>query len=109
MVDQDDLAIRTKYTRAFRQYAFGLLDERDHELTNDAVERRIGVGQFLRIHHRQFLYKWIAATQEPLACACNHRLRDVDADDFRRCIVIIERQSRPDSDFENSAPDLTRG
>jgi hypothetical protein len=38
MIDQDDLSARLHNARAFGEHAFGILDQRDHELGDRAVE-----------------------------------------------------------------------
>jgi hypothetical protein len=38
MINQDDLTARTQHARAFREHAFRIFYQRDHELADDTVE-----------------------------------------------------------------------
>ena len=63
----------------------------------------------MRVHHGQFLDKRIAAVFEPLVRTRNHWFGNIDAGDFSRRVVVIERQACADSDFENPPAHVSRG
>jgi len=47
MIDKNDLAARLDDAGAFVEHALGLLDQRDDELGDDAIEARLGKGEIV--------------------------------------------------------------
>ena len=60
MVNQDNLPARTDDSCAFRQDAFRIFDQRDDELSDDAIKRSIRICEPVRIHDNQVFYERIS-------------------------------------------------
>ena len=78
-----------------------------------ALERELGASigeaQAVRIHHRQAFDVRIAPARRPQPRARDHRLRQIDASDLGRGVVVAERQAGADADLEDAPAHLTCG
>ena len=80
MVDQDDLAAGFGHARNLVERGLGVRHRGDHILRHDDVEKSVGEGQVLRIHHRERLDMGELVLGDALMRLAQHRLAIIDPD-----------------------------
>ena len=106
MVHQNQFAAGLQHAHEIVEGGFRLGHGGDDVLRDHGVEGAVGERQMLGVHHRQRLHIGEVERARAFAGLAQHRLRNIDAADFRGARIIGQRQAGADADIENAPADL---
>ncbi len=101
MIDQDDLAARTRHARELVEGPFRIRHRGDDVLRHDHIEERVGEAEMAGIHDRERGDMGELVLGHARKRLAQHRLGIVDSDDAVAARIIRQRDAGADADVED--------